>query len=303
MTPFKKAEKFVYRNARPIELARWKYHFENGSKKDVLTALSAYQNDDGGFGNALEPDCWNVNSTPICTWYATKILRDINFTDVSHPIFQGILKYLESGKDFIDGKWLNTVVSNNDYPHAIWWECENDTGVPSDNPTVSLAGFLIRFAEKQSNIYKLACEIIKKSVADFMTEKETEMHVLRCYIDLFYYCEESGRTDLFDFDFFKAELINKVNLAVCSDTEKWSTDYVCTPSHFFDGKNTIFNEIKRELIEFEGDLILKSQLDDGSFPVTWQWYNDYKEFEISKNWWKSNFAMINMLYLKELGKL
>lgn len=61
----KKARTFIYRNARPLDLARWQYHFEGGSKEAVLTTLAAYQNEDGGFGHALEPDSWNPNSSPI----------------------------------------------------------------------------------------------------------------------------------------------------------------------------------------------------------------------------------------------
>lgn len=123
---FKKAHTFIYRNARPLDLARWRYHFEGGSKEAVLTALAAYQNEDGGFGHALEPDVWNPNSSPIQTWTATEILREIDFTDNTHPIIQGILSHLASGKDF-DGKfWYNTVRSNNNYPHAPWWHTEKD---------------------------------------------------------------------------------------------------------------------------------------------------------------------------------
>ena len=116
MNNFKKAKGFVYRNARPLDLARFRFHFENGSADEVLYALSFYQNDDGGFAYAIEPDNWNESSTPIGTWAATMILREIGFSDTSHPIISGILKYLDSGKDFADGKWFNTVPGNNDYP-------------------------------------------------------------------------------------------------------------------------------------------------------------------------------------------
>lgn len=77
-TTFQNARKFIYRNARPLDLARWQYHFENGSAEAVINALSYYQNDDGGFGYALEADAWNPNSSPIQTWTATEILREIN---------------------------------------------------------------------------------------------------------------------------------------------------------------------------------------------------------------------------------
>ena len=43
---FEKARTFMYRNARPLDLARFQYHFENGSKQNVMNVLSYYQNDD-----------------------------------------------------------------------------------------------------------------------------------------------------------------------------------------------------------------------------------------------------------------
>lgn len=76
MKTYKKARQFVYQNARPLDFARWKYHFEGGSREAVLDILSAYQNSDGGFGHALEPDFWNPDSTPTATWMATNILRE-----------------------------------------------------------------------------------------------------------------------------------------------------------------------------------------------------------------------------------
>ena len=94
----KKAKEFIYRNARPIELALWNYYMEQGSIDDVLHNLSFYQNEDGGFGHALEPDSFNPNSAPIETWQATKILQQVGYGDSSHPIIQGILRYLGSGE-------------------------------------------------------------------------------------------------------------------------------------------------------------------------------------------------------------
>ena len=51
------AGNFIYRNARPLDLARWQYLFEDGGRENVLNILASYQNEDGGFGHALEPDC------------------------------------------------------------------------------------------------------------------------------------------------------------------------------------------------------------------------------------------------------
>ena len=88
----------------------------------TIFILSFYQNVDGGFGHAIEPDFWNVDSTPIATWKAIATLKEIGVDD-KEDIVNKILAYLISGKDFENGQWYNTVKSNNDYPHAVWWEC------------------------------------------------------------------------------------------------------------------------------------------------------------------------------------
>jgi hypothetical protein len=53
---FEEIRGWVSRNARPLDFALWRYHFEGGSAEDVLRALALYQNADGGFGKGIEPD-------------------------------------------------------------------------------------------------------------------------------------------------------------------------------------------------------------------------------------------------------
>lgn len=124
---FSRARRFVYRNARPLDLARFHFHFEHGGAEAVLAALSAYQNADGGFGHALEPDAWNPASAPIQTWAATEVLRELGFFDSAHPLVAGILRYLESGRDFDGHTWANTIHSNADHPHAPWWAADSQS--------------------------------------------------------------------------------------------------------------------------------------------------------------------------------
>lgn len=144
--------RWMLRSARPVDLARWRFHFEGGSVRQVLEALSAYQNPDGGFAYALEADCWNPCSSPIQTWCATEILREIGVTEHDNTVISGILRYLDSGSDFDGEKWACEVASNNDAPHAFWWDWQE--GRPCDyNPTATLAGFALRFAAPDSPLY------------------------------------------------------------------------------------------------------------------------------------------------------
>ena len=90
---FHEIRSWIYRNARQIELAIWKYQFEKGNKEAILSALMFYQNEDGGFGYTLAPDSWNPNSSPITTLTAIRILKDMKFADKQHQILKGIKLY------------------------------------------------------------------------------------------------------------------------------------------------------------------------------------------------------------------
>ncbi|MBE6901572.1 MAG: hypothetical protein E7478_03790 [Ruminococcaceae bacterium] len=303
MNTYEKAKQFVYRNARPLDLARWQYHFENGSKEAVLHALSFYQNEDGGFGHGIEPDFLNPDSTPIATWAATDIINETGLTDKAHPIVTGILRYLESGADFDEeqNQWLNTVPTNNDYPHAIWWEY-NGSSELKYNPTAALAAFTIRYADSDSNIYKKACNIAKQAVEWFVGAVPfIEQHITGCFITLYNTLSQTA-PDICDMQLFKEKLCENVKHTICPDTEKWATEYVTRPSNFSITKDSVFYPDNAELAEYECGFIEATQLPDGSFPVPWQWYTDYKEYEVSANHWRSSIAITNMLYLKAYGK-
>lgn len=155
MNTYEKARAFMYRNARPLELALWQFHFEGGSADSVLHALSFYQNEDGGFGHALEADNWNPHSSPLTTQTATEILYAVDAPQ-SHPLVQNTLRYLDSGADFdaAHRQWLNCVPSSNDFPRAIWWTYKEGSDAFQYNPTAALAAFILRYAEKGSSVYE-----------------------------------------------------------------------------------------------------------------------------------------------------
>lgn len=302
---YKAARDFIYRNARPLDLTRWQYHFENGSKEAVLHALSYYQNEDGGFGHALEADAWNPNSTPIQTWSATEVIREINFTDCTHPIIKGILSYLESGQNFNGKLWYNTVETNNNYPHAPWWHADNNsTSNNNYNPTACLAGFILRFAEKDSLLYQLGRRIVKEAFEQLMSdESQYVMHTVHCYVRLLEYLEKSNTTDLIDLVVLKNKLMDLVKSCITQDINEWETSYICKPSLFFNTKNNIYYHENKEIADYECEFIMKTQLDDGSWNITWGWSQYPDEWAISKNWWKSNGILSNILYLRNFGKV
>ncbi len=301
---FEKARSFIYRNARPIDLALWRYHFENGTKEAVLSALSFYQNEDGGFGHALEPDIWNPNSSPITTGQATVILNDIEYYKKNSGLVMGLLKYIESGKDRIDDKWLFEIESNNHFPHSPWMHWKENIE-QNYNPTIMFVGFALLCGDRNSALYKKCKSIAVKAIDSFLEpEAKNNMHEMICYVNFYEYCKTADIADLFrNFNRFEEILIQRVKEEICGDTEKWSTSYVAKPSHFFDRPGSIFYEDNKQIADYECEFIINSMQDDGAYPITWQW-NDYPgEFSISENWWKSYILINNMKYLKNFNKL
>lgn len=300
---FKTLRGWMYRNARPLDLARWRYHFEQGTQEEVLRALAAYQNADGGFGHALEPDAWNPHSSPIQTWTATEILREIGFADASHPMIAGILRYLASGRDFDGQFWYTSVTSNNDYPHAPWWHAEGgSTWNGDDNPTACLAGFLLRFAERGSEAHALGLRVAQQAVERLLHgTREGDMHTLACYIRLTEYAEQAGAHAL-PLAAMKERLSALVGACITHDTAAWEDSYICKPSQLFMTRDSIFYPRNAEIAVYECEFITKTQLEDGTWSIPWSWDAYPDAWAVSKNWWKANGAILNLRYLRGMGE-
>ncbi|MEI3338608.1 MAG: hypothetical protein V8R80_00510, partial [Eubacterium sp.] len=58
----------------------------------------------------------------------------------------------------------------------------------------------------------------------------------------------------------------------------------------------------RELCEFECKFISETQeADKGTWKITWEWGTYPEEWQISKNWWKSDLIIKNIRFLDAMG--
>ncbi|MEV0378797.1 hypothetical protein [Nonomuraea sp. NPDC050643] len=131
-------ETYLRLNGRLIDRLRFEALFRGGPRERVLDVLSCYQNADGGFGNALEPDLRGAGSQPEPVEVAFWILDELDAFD--SPMVPAACDYLasistpEGGVPFV-------LPSVRDTPHAPWWQTADD---PPANliPTASIAGLL-----------------------------------------------------------------------------------------------------------------------------------------------------------------
>jgi hypothetical protein len=163
-----RAKTFVYRNARQIDRRRYEYFFEGGSGEAVIEALRAYQNPDGGFGNALEPDIRCPHSQPIPTEMALLIMDEAG--DFDSQLLEGVIRYLRSNT-LAGGGIPRAFRSLNDYPHAPWWNTERDDR-PCVNPTGRIIGLLYK-QQVRSDIFQE--EWFRQNVAYLWNAMEKEI--------------------------------------------------------------------------------------------------------------------------------
>jgi hypothetical protein len=298
---------WMYHNARQIELAIWQYYFENGSKESVLSALSIYQNDDGGFGHALEADSWNPNSSPYTTLAAINILKGIKFSDKKHPIMQGIFKFLESNAYCSENGWHFNIPSNNDYPHAPWWTYNMEANaVEGTGVTAEIAGFILKNADADSEIYEKALTFSDALINKLNKSEHYGDMGIGGYCILLDSIKQAGLTRRFDCSFLAEKLAKLVYNSIERDTSKWA-HYSVRPSDYIDSPESIFYKDNEDIVTRELDYIIETRPRNGVWDITWSWFenNDKysKEFAISENWWKASKAIHKMNLLKNFNRV
>lgn len=301
---------WIHRNARPLDMALWNYYFEKGRKEDVADALAYYQNEDGGFGNAVEPDCWNSESSPYATLIAAGILRQTEFIEdagTEHPMVQGILRYLDSGVHSDEEGWFFSIPSNNDCPRAPWGTySEEENKAQEMGVTAFLCSFIIRYGDKDSGLYKKAIHLTRM-ILDKAAEAENfgEMGAGGVSI-LVGELMQSGLSSSFECGALIPRLAEVANSSIERDPEKWA-GYTPRPSEFIFVPDSPLYKGNEDIVNTELDYLIDTRNPGGVWSITWSWFDlgeKYpKEFAISENWWMASKAIEKLRFLINFGRV
>jgi hypothetical protein len=119
------ATQFLESTARLLERRRAAVLLDDGPVDPVLTALRAYQNPDGGFGNALEPDVRCPGSQPAATLAALEVLADVGAR--TDPMVRQAADWV-AGIANGDGGVPTVLPSAEGHPRAPWMQPNADSG-------------------------------------------------------------------------------------------------------------------------------------------------------------------------------
>jgi hypothetical protein len=106
-----------------LERALFEHRFEGAPALGAITELARFQNADGGFGQALEPDLRTPSSSALATGIALRLLLELGCND-DHLLVQQAIHWLLNAYDPEAQVWHAVPRDANDHPHAPWWHDE-----------------------------------------------------------------------------------------------------------------------------------------------------------------------------------
>lgn len=300
---FEEIRRWIYRNARPLELARWQFHFEDGSASAVLRALSAFQNEDGGWGHAIDSDNWNPHSTPYNAGQAIEIFRELGIYDPHHPIVEKTLAYLDNTPFFSETGWPFTIPTNSDYPHAPWWTYSEENNEENCyHATGGLVGYILHCGDKESRLYKKALSIADGMLVKLREKDSMDVHDIGAYCAMLSDILAAGLTERFDSETLTERLRAMVNDSIERDPAKWPS-YSMRPSMYIHSPQSLFYPGNEKVVDEELEYILSTRHDGGVWDIMWTWADYPKEFAIGERWWQGFWAIRNLLTLKAFNRL
>lgn len=142
---FDAIKSFIYSEGRLLERKLFQFYFENGAKEGCIKALEAYQNEDGGFGNGIEPDLSTPGSSAIGAETALYYLDLLDCPAVK--IVPSLTNWLDN-RIVDSGAIPHPPADIMEYPHQSWWENEDRERV------LSVVGLLKKLGFNTDNIDK-----------------------------------------------------------------------------------------------------------------------------------------------------
>jgi len=289
----KKIEIYIENYARPLDRALYNFHTHAGSVDSVFAALAKFQNEDGGFGNAIEPDMRQPQSTSIATWFAFQYIKQI--TDQPYnAIIKHALNYLVLTLDDNKVGWLVVAPEVDDHPHAPWWNYDsaiNNFGW--GNPAAEVLGLFIHYGDKSH--HDLIVRLTDKALERIGHVPPSDFHEIFCFKALYELADAELQNQL------KEPLEKLIKQAVSTNPDEWA-GYVATPLKFMNGPDDPFISLfEPSLIKQNIDFVI-SNLQDDHWEPNWTWQEQYPEqWEIAKQEWSGELTVKNLLLLKSFN--
>ena len=300
-----RAKDYLFSQARPLEKALFELEFGEGSIDDVLTQLAAFQNSDGGFGRALEPDMRTPSSSALCTEIGLRMLTELNVPS-AHPMLKSAVQYVLATLNPDTQVWRVVPWDANDYPHAPWWHEENDSVARAfDNfrltPRAGILGALWIYANLTPAgwLDQITEETVKAAEQTSNTEFGSGG-------DAFVYAQRLAEAPVLPDSYksrLKSRLREAVDAVVTRDPAKWAS-YCTPPLKIAPSPQSLTADILAADVQVHLDYLVEHQSPVGNWEPNWSWFGSYPEaWDQAKLEWRGVLTMEALLSLRAYRRM
>lgn len=244
------ARAFCEQQHYPLGVTMIDHTWFGGPAEDVIDALRAYQNDDGGFGNGLEVDIAAPDSNPFAARLAMHVLLALE-PRPTNAVETGLAGWLESSQAE-DGDWhfSDATRAGALAPWFAGWT------FPSLNPACCIAGLADRLG--------IATPTMLSRVANLFTARASETDLATgAFYDVLPYAEYIGSSSMPGRDRWVARVARAV-----TDTD--ARNGYSDPAHYFEhalgGGMVVLDHLSPERNVANASRMLDEQLEDGGWP-------------------------------------
>jgi hypothetical protein len=285
---YEKILPLIEEKGRMIDVLLIQNLFEN-KEQEIIDELRKYQNEDLGFGNALEPDLRMPNSSVVATNIAVSILDEIKDVSLKEPILKDIVTYYESIYNEELGRFLMTTKEVDNYPHAVWWNyADLEKNFPFGNPDPEVIGFLY---QNRKYVQKLSLNHLINKVITYIRSDEFiqgGMHSLMSVISF------NNRVDKDVQNLIHERIHDVVDFEITNGLGKWD-EYGLEPYKIY-LMDRHFTENHQKELE-ENLSFNKKKVESLTVQPNWKWYQYEEEFDKIKSDWTGYlyFSLIKAL--------
>jgi hypothetical protein len=301
---FNQARHFLKTKARPLDRALFEHRFEGAPSATVLSELAPFQNADGGFGRALEPDLRSPSSSALATGIGLRLLKELG-SSPDHPMVHRAVDYLLATFDPQNQVWRVAPHDVNAYPHAGWWHDEEGSLARIFDgfqviPRAELVGLLHHFSSLVPAAWLTA--LTERTVADVETIAPLGSGGGDDLAYALILAQTQGLPQPFK-ERLSARIRSVVPQVVSRDPGEWGT-YCITPLKVAPSPESIVADLLWDDLGVHLDYQIDQQTPEGTWDPVWSWGDAYPEaWEQAKREWRGHLTLEALTTLRAFGRL
>lgn len=293
------AQSFIETQARPLERCLLAYHFQNGPREAVLAELAKFQNPDGGFGQALEPDFRLPDSSALATTTALQVLRELGVKSDS-PLVQGAMRYLLNTFDAGFMAWSFIPPNPDEAPHAPWMVHKPDLALYLNNPRPEIVGYFFEYADLvPADLRERLIEAVVACLETLDTLPPSGFDDLLCYARL---ASTSNLPDSWRARIYRS-LEPLADQMIAREPATWN-GYVMRPLKLITHPQGWLADQYADLVNLNLDYEIEHQAGDGAWQPNWSWGGLFSDvWPLAERAWKGMLTLAMLKTLRNFGRM